>query len=150
MKSIMCFCMIDVLALLYTTASAENLLNNGGFEAEPTAAQPIPGWMPNAELEQQKLWLDTEQPHSGRRCVAIRSLRETEGEPFGVDPAPYNVICNQTSAPIPEPPEIVAVGGELLSNKVSRISSWLMVGLSSVAIIGGLALKKIKCARILG
>ncbi len=68
-----------LLVLLCTTATAGNLLENGYFEGDPTGAELVPGWTANAELAQQKLWLDAEQPHSGRRCVAIRSLLDTGG-----------------------------------------------------------------------
>lgn len=68
------------LALLCTTAIAGNLVENGAFEAHPTDEEPVPAWTANAELAVQKLWLDTEQPRSGRRCVAIRSLADTKGD----------------------------------------------------------------------
>ncbi|MBT3379332.1 MAG: hypothetical protein HN406_27275, partial [Lentisphaerae bacterium] len=59
------------------TSHAANILINGDFEAPPTATGDIPGWMANPALQQQRLWLDRTEFHSGTQAAAIRSTART-------------------------------------------------------------------------
>jgi hypothetical protein len=70
-------------------------------------------------------------------------LQEGEGEPFGVDPAPYSVVCNQTSAPTPETPEIDAVGGELQQSNTRTLYTLLILAMASTILM--LIKKRGKC-----
>jgi len=77
-----CACVVVVglvLAWAGEPCAAKDLVVNGGFEAEPAPGQVVPGWTANAEMAEQAVWLDAREPHSGRKCVAIRALSATAG-----------------------------------------------------------------------
>lgn len=65
-------------------------------------------------------------------------LWDDENQPFGIDPAPYSILCNQTSAPLPESDEVDAVGGELLKvNTLVNAIPILLIAVSIIAVLKG-------------
>lgn len=71
---------LPLLVILLLSASSlwgANMLQNGDFEA-PGAPGAIAGWKLNGEAAQQKVWLETTNPHSGKQCLALRSTNTTD------------------------------------------------------------------------